>query len=272
MCSNRSPHSTSARRHIACMVMLDSFGLDHVYCGRPGDRDSLARQTGTPGSDMPTLHASPTYDEAQPEVSSRRSPRRHGSRGHRHRGALSVARLNFCRFSHRGGNITRPAYNDWLRQYCAADPRRLYGGGGRPIGAVAVDRRCGLRGCGAPTTNSASGRVLAANPCLGEPSQPEPRAVRDGRELDVTIGIHEGSSNTIETLGADRKPFNRPSWSCTPCRRIRTDGASAQLITRASWNVPELAVRVPSKPAAVAPYWLWRLDEQVGGFGGLCQT
>jgi predicted TIM-barrel fold metal-dependent hydrolase len=157
------------------------------------------------------------------------------------------------------------AYNDWLAEYCAADPRRLYGAAMVPFQepeAAATELR---RAAGELGFHAA---FVRPNPCLGRhigDSAFEP-VWATAEDLGVTIGIHEGSSNTIETLGRDRY-FN-------PLVLHATSHAFEQMLACATLIVSGVMERHPALHFAFleagggwVPYWLWRLDEQVRGFG-----
>ncbi|MGO9875521.1 MAG: amidohydrolase family protein [Acidimicrobiia bacterium] len=252
-------------------VMRDSFGLDHVYVGDQEIVTVSLGKLGTPGSDMADLARSPTYDEAQPggfdpdvrlidmDLEGIDTAVLYPSLG-----------LNFWSVldTEAATSLAR-AYNDWLAQYCAADPRRLYGAAMVPWqstdAAIAELRRA---------HDELGFRVafLRPNPCLGRTiTHPTHERFWDAaEELDVTIGIHEGSSNTIETLGTDRKPFN-PLVLHAMSHAFEQMAASAQLITQGVMERhPSLRFVFLEAGGGWAPYWLWRLDEQVAGFGGYC--
>ena len=109
------------------------------------------------------------------------------------------------------------------------------------------------------------------NPCAG-------RAIADranevvwdaAEELGVAIGIHEGSSVTIPTLGSDR-PFN-------PFILHAVSHAFEQMLACASLIAfgvlerhPGLRVVFLESGGGWGPFWLERLDEQVHGFGEFC--
>lgn len=113
---------------------------------------------------------------------------------------------------------------------------------------------------------------LRPNPCRG-------RSIADpvfepfwdaAEELEMAIGIHEGSAPAIETLGDGRKPFN-PLIIHAVSHAFEQMYACAQLIaTGVLERHPGLHVAFLEAGGAWAPYWLWRLDEQVHGFGGFC--
>lgn len=226
-------------------VTRDAMGLDHVYVGGQEIVTVSLGKLGTPGSDMADLAHSSTYDEAQPggfdpnvrladmDLEGIDAAVLYPSLG-----------LNFWSITDpdAAASLAR-AYNDWLAQYCAADPRRLYGSAMVPWqstdAAIAELRRA---------HDELGFRVvfLRPNPCLGRTiAHPQhERFWEVAEELDITIGIHEGSSNTIETLGADRKPFN-PLVLHAMSHAFEQMLACAQLITRGHGTPSEFAVRVP---------------------------
>ena len=160
------------------------------------------------------------------------------------------------------------AYNDWLAGYCAADPRRLFGAASLPLqDPVAAARE--LRR--AVTELGFVAGFVRPNPCLG-------RALSDraydalweaAEELDVPIGIHEGSSVTVPTLGSDR-PFN-PLVLHAVSHPFEGMLACAQLIAFGTLERhPGLRLLFLESSGGWAPFWLERLDEQVASFGGFC--
>jgi predicted TIM-barrel fold metal-dependent hydrolase len=252
-------------------VSRDSMGLDHVYVGGQEIVTVSLGKLGTPGSDMADLAHSPTYDEAQPggfdpnlrladmDLEGIETAVLYPSLG-----------LNFWSITDAdaAASLAR-AYNDWLAQYCATDSRRLHGAAMVPWqstdAAIAELRRAheelGFRVA-----------FLRPNPCLGR-TIAHPRHEpfwKLAEDLDITIGIHEGSSNTIETLGADRKPFN-PLVLHAMSHAFEQMLACAQLISQGVMERhPDLRFVFLEAGGGWAPYWLWRLDEQVAGFGGYC--
>ena len=190
-------------------VTRDSLGLDHVYAGDQEIVTVSLGKLGTPGSNMADLAHSPAYEEAQPGgFDPRLRLADMDAEGIDAAVLYPSLGLNFWSITDADAatSLAR-AYNDWLAQYCAADPHRLHGAAMVPWqsidAAIAELRRAhdqlGFRAV-----------FLRPNPCLGRtivhPSHQ--RFWELAEELGVTVGIHEGSSNTIETLGADRKPFN----------------------------------------------------------------
>jgi predicted TIM-barrel fold metal-dependent hydrolase len=160
------------------------------------------------------------------------------------------------------------AYNDWLASYCAADPGRLFGAAMLPMqdpGAAALELRRAvdeLHFCAA---------FVRPNPCAGRSlSHPAFEPVWSAAEdLGVPIGIHEGSSVIVPTLGADR-PFNPLILHATshPFEQML---ACAQLIAFGVLERhPGLRVVFLESGGGWAPFWAERLDEQAETFGAFC--
>ena len=160
------------------------------------------------------------------------------------------------------------AYNDWLAGYCAADPRRLFGAALLPLqdpGAAARELRRAVTELGFVAG------FVRPNPCLGRSlSDRAYDAVWDAaEELDVPIGIHEGSSVIVPTLGSDR-PFN-PLVLHAVSHPFEEMLACAQLIAFGVLERhPGLRCVFLESSGGWAPFWLERLDEQAESFGGFC--
>lgn len=163
---------------------------------------------------------------------------------------------------------TARAYNDWLAGYCSAAPGRLFGAAMLPMqdpqaAAAELRRAAGELGCTAA--------FVRPNPCRG-------RSLCDraydpvwdaAEEADVAVGVHEGSSVIVPTLGADR-PFN-PLVLHATSHAMEEMLAYAQL---AAFGVldrhPALKVVWLESGGGWVPYWMERLDEQAETFGGFC--
>ena len=160
------------------------------------------------------------------------------------------------------------AYNDWLAGYCAGDPRRLFGAAMLPLQDPAAAARELRRAVG--ELGHVAGFVRP-NPCLGRAlSDPAYEPLWDvAEELEVPIGIHEGSSVSIPTLGADR-PFN-PLLLHAASHSFEAMLACAQLIAFGTLeHHPGLRLLFLESSGGWAPFWLERLDEQAESFGGFC--
>jgi len=249
----------------------DSIGLDHVYVGDQEIVTVSLGLLGTPGSVMSDLSHSPPLEEAH-----------RGGFDPRHRLAdmdaegIDVAvlypsiGLNFWAIEDSAAAVALArAYNDWLGEYCAAAPDRLHGAAMVPVqdpDAAVRELRRAREELGFPAA------FLRPNPCLGRTIvHPAYEPFWDAaEELDITIAIHEGSSNTIATLGTDRPPFN-PLVLHAVSHAFEQMLACAQLITTGVMERhPDLRFAFLEAGGGWAPYWLWRLDEQVHGFGGFC--
>jgi predicted TIM-barrel fold metal-dependent hydrolase len=160
------------------------------------------------------------------------------------------------------------AYNDWLAAYCSADPTRLFGAAMLPVQDPAAAVSELHRAAGDLGFTAA---FVRPNPCLG-------RSLSDrayepiwsaAEELDVAIGVHEGSSVIVPTLGSDR-PFN-PLVLHAISHSFEEMLAFAQLV---SFGVlerhPDLRVVFLESGGGWVPFWTERLDEQAETFGGFC--
>ena len=167
-----------------------------------------------------------------------------------------------------GGVALARAYNDWLAAYCAADPRRLFGAALLPLqdpGAAADELRRAVSDLGFVAG------FVRPNPCAGRslPDRAYEPLWRAAEELDVPIGVHEGSSVSVPTLGSDR-PFN-PLLLHAVSHSFEAMLACGQLIAFGVLERhPALRVVFLESSGGWAPFWLERLDEQAESFGGFC--
>ncbi|MFQ5668113.1 MAG: amidohydrolase family protein [Candidatus Binatia bacterium] len=157
------------------------------------------------------------------------------------------------------------AYNDWLAEYCAADRRRLVGAAMLPFqdaGAAATELRRAVNDLGFHAA------FVRPNPCcgrhIGDPAFEPVWAAAE--ELGVTIGVHEGSSNTIPTLGTDRY-FNPLLLHAMSHAFEQMLACGTLIVTGVMERHPDLHFAFLEAGGGWGPYWLWRLDEQVRGFG-----
>jgi len=250
-------------------IVRNDWGLDTVYVGDQEIVTAPLGLLGTPGSHM---------DETDP---TKKIPWEQAHRG----GFDPVERLrdmdlegidvavlypslglNFWGIDDSAAAVALArAYNDWLADYCASAPRRLVGAAMLPFqdpaGAVAELERA-ARELRFPAA------FVRPNPCrgrhLGDPAFEPVWAAAEA--LGVTIGVHEGSSNVIRTLGADRlfnplllHAMSHPFEQMLACATL--------MITGAMERHPDLHFVFLESGGAWAPYWMWRLDEQVHGFG-----
>jgi predicted TIM-barrel fold metal-dependent hydrolase len=160
------------------------------------------------------------------------------------------------------------AYNDWLSGYCGADPDRLFGAAMLPMqdpGAAACELRRAVTELGFRSA------FVRPNPCMGRSlSDPAYEPVWDAaEEVGAPIGIHEGSSVIVPTLGSDR-PFN-PLVLHAVSHPFEEMLACAQMIAFGTLERhPGLRLVFLESGGGWAPFWLERLDEQTETFGGFC--
>lgn len=160
------------------------------------------------------------------------------------------------------------AYNDWLASYCAADPGRLFGAAMVPVQdptAAAAEVRRAHDELGFPAL------FVRPNPCCGRSlSDPAYEPIWEAaEETGTAVGVHEGSSVIVPTLGADR-PFN-PLVLHAVSHAFEEMLACAQLIAFGVLDRhPGLRVVFLESGGGWAPFWLERLDEQAESFGDFC--
>jgi predicted TIM-barrel fold metal-dependent hydrolase len=256
-------------RAYAPRVVRNDWGLDTVYVGQQEIVTAPLGLLGTPGSRM---------DETDP---AKQIPWEQAHRG----GFDPVARLkdmdlegidvavlypsiglNFWAIEDPVAAVTLArAYNDWLAEYCSADPRRLYGAAMLPFqdaDAAAEELRRAARELGFHAA------FVRPNPCcgrhIGDPAFEPVWAAAE--ELEVTIGVHEGSSNTIRTLGTDRY-FNPLLLHAMSHAFEQMLACATLIVTGVMERHPHLHFAFLEAGGGWAPYWMWRLDEQVKGFG-----
>ncbi len=160
------------------------------------------------------------------------------------------------------------AYNAWLASYCAADPGRLFGAAMIPVqdpDAAATELRRARHELGFVAA------FVRPNPCRGRslPDRDYEPIWRAAEETDMAIGVHEGSSVIVPTLGDDR-PFN-PLVLHAVSHSFEEMLAFAQLVAFGVLERhPGMRVVFLESGGGWAPFWIERLDEQAEGFGGFC--
>jgi predicted TIM-barrel fold metal-dependent hydrolase len=251
-------------------IERDATGYEHVIVG---DNEVVAVSLGllaTPGSKMSDTGAMRTLEEALPGgYDPVRRLADMDLEGIDAAVLYPSVGLNFWAIEDpRAAVALARAYNDWLASYCEADPGRLFGAAMVPLqdpSAAAAELRRSREELGFPAA------FVRPNPCVGRAiAHPAHEVVwATAEELGVAIGIHEGSSVTIPTLGADR-PFN-------PFILHAVSHAFEQMLACASLIAfgvlerhPGLRVVFLESGGGWGPFWLQRLDEQVHGFGDFC--
>jgi len=151
------------------------------------------------------------------------------------------------------------AYNDWLAEYCKADPSRLVGIALLPLGDVAASiqelERCtndyGFRGA-----------FMRPNPYAGRNIQSpayEP-FWECAASLGVPITVHEGASDSLAALGRERS--ENPVLQHLMSHPFEQMAASAALILHGVLERhPGLHFVFLESGCGWLPYWLARMDE-----------
>ena len=251
-------------------INADSAGYEHVVVG---ETEILAVPLGTlarPGSTFDDPSAFRPLAEAQPGGSDPHARLADmDAEGIDQSVLYPTIGLYFSAVEDRSAAVAlAAAYNDWLAGYCAADRRRLFGAAMLPLQdpeAAALELRRAVTELGFVAG------FVRPNPCLGRSlCDPAYEPVWDAaEELDVPIGIHEGSSVIVPTLGSDR-PFN-PLVLHAVSHPFEEMLACAQLIAFGVLERhPALRVVFLESSGGWAPFWLERLDEQAESFGGFC--
>lgn len=252
-------------------VHRDAVGLDHVTVGGQEILTVSLGLLGTPGSKMSDLAHSTTLEEAQPggfDPVLRLADL--DTEGIDIAVLYPSVGLNFWAVTDAAAAVALArAYNDWLASYCAAAPDRLFGAAmvpmQDPVAAAEELRRAHVE-LGFPAAfvrpNPINGKVVA------DPSH-EP-VWQTAEELGVVIGIHEGSSVAIDTLGLSRAPFNplvhhamsHPFEMMMTCAQLMAFGVMERH--------PTLKFAFLESGGSWLPFWMWRLEEQLHGFGDWC--
>lgn len=149
------------------------------------------------------------------------------------------------------------ANNDWLVDYCAADPHRL-----RPVALLpqqdlilAVEELVRVREKGVRAV------MVRPNPIAGQ-NLDHPNYERlwaAAQELDVAIGIHEGFGATLPRLGVDRAQ----NWMQAHAIEHPAEHMSASMLLITSGvlqRYPKLRVGFMESGAGWAGFWLHHLD------------
>jgi uncharacterized protein len=251
-------------------IETDARGLDHVIVGDDEVFVAKLGQMGTPGADVSTgSHEPVPLESARPGAFDPR-PRLVDMDAE----GIDVAVL-YPTIGLGFWGIREPAtavavaraYNDWLAEYCAADPHRLRGVAMVPFqsadGAARELRRAReeLGFCAA---------FVRPNPCLG-------RSIVDdaytefweaAEQLDMAVGVHEGLQFAVPPLGADREPRNVLVLHAVS-HTFEQMFACAQLIAEGVLERhPDLRVAFLEAGGGWSAYWLARLDHQVHAYGG----
>lgn len=250
-------------------IETDDHGWDHVFVGDAEIFTARLGQMGTPGADIGRAEGRIPLEDAIP-------------------GAFDpVARLADMDSEGIDAAVLYPtiglgcwgipdpaaavavarAYNDWLAEYCAAEPDRLFGAAMVPfqdVDAAVTELRRAREDLGFVSA------FVRPNPCLG-------RTIADrdndpfwsaAEELGVAVGVHEGLQMAVPPLGIERRPMNALVLHAIS-HTLEQMLACAQLIgTGVLERHPNLRVVFLEAGGGWVPYWMARLDHQVPSYGG----
>ena len=152
------------------------------------------------------------------------------------------------------------AYNTWLyEEYCSYDPQRLKG-----VGAINFhDPQDMIQELYRIANWGWKAVILRPNPVKGRilsdlTYEPFWKACE---ELDIAVGIHEGTHSHLPTIGTDRFTSRFALHACShPMEHMMA------LLALIEGGVlerhPQLRVGFLESGCGWLPYWLWRLDEE----------
>jgi predicted TIM-barrel fold metal-dependent hydrolase len=248
----------------------DERGLDHVIVGDDDVFVAKLGQMGSPGTDVSTGSRDPVpLESARPgafDAAARLSDM--DAEGIDAAVLYPTIGLGFwgIRDAAAATAVAR-AYNDWLAPYCAAAPTRLFGAAMVPFQDPAAATR-ELRRAAQELRFPAV--FVRPNPCRG-------RSIVDpvyepfwsaAEELGVAVGIHEGFQPAVPPLGNERQPRNILVLHAV-AHTFEQMFAFAQLAANGVFERhPGLRVVFLEAGGGWVPYWLERLDHQVGSYGG----
>ncbi len=156
------------------------------------------------------------------------------------------------------GAFTR-AYNNWLRDFCSYAPQKLKGVGAinchAPEEMVIELLRVAEFGWKAVylRPNPVKGRILSDR--AYEPFW------RQCEELNMAVGLHEGTHSRLPTTGADRFDTRFALHACShPTEQMMA--LLALIEGGVLERYPKLRVGFLESGCGWLPYWLWRLDEE----------
>jgi predicted TIM-barrel fold metal-dependent hydrolase len=157
------------------------------------------------------------------------------------------------------------AYNDWLHEFCGADPQRLLGAAVVPqadLGAALAEARRCVRELGFRAV------MMRPNPVRG-------RTLGDPRwdplwtlleEQGVPLAVHEGTTQDLPQSGRDRFENYALRHVCSHPHEQQI--ACAELVMGGVLERhPALRVVFLESGCGWLPHWLERMDEHVQGWG-----
>jgi predicted TIM-barrel fold metal-dependent hydrolase len=151
------------------------------------------------------------------------------------------------------------AYNNWMADFCAADPKRLFSIAPLPLGdinaAISEMRRV-------VTNQGVKAIMVRPNPCnnrrLSDPAYD--RFWNEAQELDCSIAVHSAVTGDLPTAGFDRYHdffqrmiISHPLEQQMACMDLICGGVLDRF--------PRLRFAFMEAGGGWLPYWLARMDE-----------
>jgi uncharacterized protein len=248
-------------------IRTDDRGLDHVVIADTAVFTARLGQMGLPGTDVGEVSGPVPLEAARPGAFDPAA--RLADMDHEGIDAVVLyptIGLGFWGIPDPAAAVAVcRAYNDWLATFCAAAPGRLRGAALLPFQDVAAAvgelRRC----------REELGFVSAMvrpNPCLGRTiGDPANEPVWSAaEELGVPIAIHEGFQPAVPPLGSDRQPTNVLILHAVSHTFEQMLACAALIGLGVLERHPGLRVAFLEAGGGWAPYWLERLDHQVGTY------
>lgn len=157
------------------------------------------------------------------------------------------------------------AYNDWLREHCAAAPGRIYGAAAVPLQDVGLAVREIERIAGAPEIRALFIRPNPVNGRLLRDPQLDP-FWRAASEAGLPVAIHEGTTRSNPTVAEDR--YDDFFWLHMLSHPFEQQLACLDLIAGGVLDrFPKLRVVFLESGSAWAVHWLARMDEHYETWG-----
>ncbi len=157
------------------------------------------------------------------------------------------------------------AYNDWLADFCAADPARLV-----PVALVALHdpEAAALEVRRAVTVLGMRGAMVRPNPCEGRNLEDPLHDVvwAELSSLGATLAVHEGSGSWMPAYG-DRYPGSYLAQHAMSHPMEQMGAVYALTVGGILERHPSLRAAILEAGATWLPYWLYRLDEHVEQLG-----
>lgn len=249
------------------VIQTDGHGLDHVVVA--GTTAFVARlgQMGRPGTDVGEDIGPVPLEEARPGAFDPRARLADmDAEGIDEVVLYPTIGLGFWGVRDAGAAVAVcRAYNDWLAEYCAAAPDRLHGAALMPFQDVDAAVREVRR---AREELGFVAAMIRPNPCLG-------RAIGDpdnepfwsaAEQLDVAVAVHEGFQPAVPPLSSDRRPTNVLILHAVSHTFEQMLACASLIGLGVLERHPGLRVAFLEAGGGWAPYWLERLDHQVGSY------